>query len=75
MAGNTSLVSPVLVVRVESAAPPIFSDAADTVTLPSLGGTFDALGGDDKLFYTGGWVTIDGGAGSDTIDFSQFGWR
>ena len=73
VAGNTSVASPVLVVTVESVAPPIFSDAADTVTLPSLGGTFDALGGDDKLFYTGGQATIDGGAGRDTVDFSQFG--
>jgi hypothetical protein len=58
--------------RYETAAP-AFTDANDTVMLPSAGGTFDALGGDDQLFYRGGWVTIDGGPGSDTIDFSQFG--
>jgi Ca2+-binding RTX toxin-like protein len=52
---------------------PVFTDGADVVMLPSLGGTFAALGGDDKLSYTGGQVTIDGGAGSDRLDFSQFG--
>ena len=53
--------------------PPTFTDNADTVTLPFLGGTFNALGGDDRLSYTGGFVTINGGAGTDTVDFSQFG--
>ena len=52
---------------------PIFTSGADTVTLPPLGGAFNALGGDDKLAYTGGPVTIDGGTGIDTVDFSQFG--
>ena len=56
-----------------SATLPIFTSGADTVTLPLLGGTFNALGGDDKLVYTGGPVTIDGGTGTDTLDFSQFG--
>ena len=52
---------------------PTFTNNADTVTLPVLGGTFNALGGDDRLSYTGGAVTIDGGAGTDTVDFSSFG--
>ena len=30
---------------------------ADTVSLPLLGGSFDALGGNDYLSYTGGFVT------------------
>ena len=42
------------------------------VTLPLSGGSFNALSGSDKLVYTGGSVTIDGGAGVDTVDFSQF---
>jgi Ca2+-binding RTX toxin-like protein len=58
---------------VGGAAPVVFTSGADTVTLPALGGTFNTLGGDDKLVYTGGPVTIDGGTGSDTLDFSQFG--
>jgi hypothetical protein len=51
---------------------PLFTSGADTVTLPLLGGSFNALGGNDKLAYTGGPVTIDGGTDSDTVDFSQF---
>ena len=50
-----------------------FTENADTVTLPVMGGTFNALGGDDQVSYTGGPVTIDGGAGTDTVDFSSFG--
>ena len=50
-----------------------FTENADTVTLPVMGGTFNALGGDDRLSYTGGSVTIDGGTGTDTVDFSSFG--
>jgi Calx-beta domain/Carbohydrate binding domain len=57
----------------DSTSTPIFTSGADSVTLPLLGGTFNALGGDDKLVYRGGPVTIDGGTGSDTLDFSQFG--
>src|SRR5262245_42475418 len=56
----------------EVAVPVIFTSGADTVTLPVLGGTFNGLGGDDKLVYTGGPVTIDGGMGIDTVDFSKF---
>ena len=56
----------------DSTSTPIFTSGADTVTLPLLGGTFDAFGGNDKLAYTGGPVTIDGGTGIDTFDFSQF---
>ena len=48
----------------DGAATPIFTSGADTVTLPLLGGTFNALGGDDKLAYTGGPVTIDGARAS-----------
>jgi Ca2+-binding RTX toxin-like protein len=52
---------------------PAFTENADTVMLPTAGGTFSALGGDDKLAYRGDFATIDGGAGSDTLDFSAFG--
>ena len=49
----------------DDAPPPIFTSGADTVTLPLPGGNFNALGGSDKLAYTGGPVTIDGGTGID----------
>jgi Ca2+-binding RTX toxin-like protein len=51
---------------------PVFTAAADTVTLPASGGRFNALDGDDVLSYQGGLAEIDGGAGSDTVSFSQF---
>jgi Ca2+-binding RTX toxin-like protein len=57
----------------DGAPTPIFTSGADTVTLPILGGTFNARGGNDKLAYTGGPVTIDGGRGNDTVDFNKFG--
>ena len=53
--------------------PPAFTENADVVTLPFLGGTFNALAGDDQLSYTEGSVTINGGDGTDTVDFSAFG--
>ncbi len=53
--------------------PPEFTEGADTAVLPATGGTFDALGGDDHISYRGGFAEIDGGAGSDTVDFSNFG--
>ena len=52
--------------------PPTFTDAAQTATLSPFGGTFDALAGDDHLYFTGGQPTVQGGDGSDTFDFSQF---
>jgi hypothetical protein len=53
--------------------PPLISGAADTLTLSFLGGTYHAGGGDDTLLYRGGFVTVDGGPGIDTLDFSAFG--
>jgi Ca2+-binding RTX toxin-like protein len=53
--------------------PSAFTASADTVTLSADGGAVNALEGNDVLKYTGGMVTIDGGAGSDTLDFSDFG--
>jgi Ca2+-binding RTX toxin-like protein len=55
------------------AASLVFTLGADTVALPLVGGTFNALGGDDVLSYRGGFITADGGAGSDTLDFAAFG--
>ncbi|MGH6768874.1 MAG: calcium-binding protein [Xanthobacteraceae bacterium] len=52
---------------------PVFTASADAVTLLPNGGSFNALGGNDVLNYTGGVVTADGGSGSDTFDFSGFG--
>jgi Ca2+-binding RTX toxin-like protein len=52
---------------------PTFTAGADTLSLPILGGTFDALGGNDRLTYTDGMVTIDGNSGTDTVDFTGFG--
>ncbi|MEM8743696.1 MAG: M10 family metallopeptidase C-terminal domain-containing protein, partial [Pseudomonadota bacterium] len=53
--------------------PPTLTGGADTVALPLLGGVFNTLGGDDMVTYTGGHITLDGGSGADTIDFSGFG--
>jgi hypothetical protein len=53
--------------------PPTFTSGVDVVDLSFLGGTFDALGGDDVLSYKGGSIDIDGNIGSDTLDFSTFG--
>ena len=50
--------------------PPSFTENADTVTLSFLDGSFNALGGDDRLSYAGGSVRIKGGAGTDTFDLS-----
>jgi hypothetical protein len=72
-AGNTGTASTALNVTVATLLTPIFTSEADTVTLSFLGGTFNALGGNDKLSYMGGPVTINGGWGIDTVDFSQFG--
>lgn len=52
--------------------PAAFSGNADSVALSRFGGTFNALGGDDVVTYRGGFVTVDGGAGSDTLDFAGF---
>jgi Ca2+-binding RTX toxin-like protein len=55
--------------------PPSFSDywfVSDEVELPFIGGTFDALGGNDILYYTGGPVTINGGEGYDLVSFSKY---
>ena len=52
---------------------PTFTPGDDDVSLPLNGGTFDALAGNDTLEYTGGVVTLDGGADTDAIDFSSFG--
>jgi hypothetical protein len=52
---------------------PLFTEGDDTVTLPLAGGTFDALGGNDAVRYGGGFVALEGGAGTDTFDFSLFG--
>ena len=71
-AGNTSATSTALNVTLDTAQP-TFTNSADTVTLPAIGGTFNALGGDDQLSYTGGFVAVDGGTGADTVDFSAFG--
>jgi Ca2+-binding RTX toxin-like protein len=53
--------------------PAVATGDADTVVLSRSGGTFNALGGDDTIGYQGGFVTVDGGAGRDTLDFSAFG--
>ena len=55
-----------------------WAEIADLVNLENLVGTVhsDLLRGDGNanvLFYTGGLDTLDGGAGTDTVDFSQFG--
>jgi serralysin len=52
---------------------PEFTEGADNAALPARAGTYDALGGDDVIGYTGGFVTVNGGAGSDLVDFSVFG--
>jgi serralysin len=54
-------------------SPVTFTEGADTVTLSAFGGTFSSLGGNDWLKYGGGLATIDGGTGTDTVDFSLFG--
>ena len=33
---------------------------------------FSALGGDDVLAYQGGFATVGGGTGADTLDFAAF---
>jgi len=49
------------------------SPFADTIT-GNLGDNIIKAGdGNDYVFYTGGFDTIDGGNGVDTIDFSKFG--
>ncbi len=58
---------------ISTLSPLTFTANADTVDLPSSGGTFDTLGGDDHVSYTGGYARIDGGLGTDTVDFSNFG--
>ena len=58
---------------ISTLSPLTFTANADTVVLPSCGGTFDTLGGNDHLSYTGGYARIDGGLGTDTVDFSNFG--
>jgi serralysin len=56
-----------------SVGTPVFTDRDDIIVLPALGGTFAALGGDDVLTYQSGFVTLDGGSGTDTVSFSGFG--
>jgi serralysin len=46
---------------------------ADTITGNGGDNVINALAGNDYVYYTGGFDTINGGTGTDTIDFSKFG--
>ena len=50
-----------------------YTDGADTIALSALGDNVRMLGGDDMVSYTGGYAIVDGGSGTDTMDFSGFG--
>jgi Ca2+-binding RTX toxin-like protein len=45
----------------------------ELAALGPTGGSVNALGGDDLISYTGGYATIDGGSGTDTVDFCGLG--
>jgi hypothetical protein len=53
---------------------PVFTEGNDVFLLPELGGTFDALGGDDSVTYGGGMVQFDGGEGADTFSVAGYQW-
>lgn len=46
---------------------------ADTIIGNGGDNVINALAGNDYVYYTGGFDTINGGTGTNTIDFSKFG--
>ncbi|MEM8685584.1 MAG: M10 family metallopeptidase, partial [Pseudomonadota bacterium] len=49
-----------------------YTNGADSIVLSSNGANVSMLAGDDVVSYTDGFVRVNGGSGSDTIDFSGF---
>jgi serralysin len=49
------------------------SPYADSITGNVADNVIQAGGGDDTVFYTGGFDTLDGGSGNNTVNFAQFG--
>lgn len=65
--GSNAQFRPELVLTTSGGAAPLFDDAANTVTLPTSGGVWRALGGNDRVTGTAGSDRIYGDGGNDTL--------